>query len=180
MIEQTLGCSIREFFEREGEERFRDVEQETLGFLVAGGWRSVGSMGSVAAGSAPSPAATPGISLPVSEEPAGVVLSTGGGAVIRAVNRALLRGSGQVVYLRAMPEDVYRRLRHDQNRPLLQGVDPLQKLRDLFAARDPLYRETAHFSVETGRPSVAMLTNMIAMQLELAGVLPAQPPNPSP
>jgi shikimate kinase len=76
-----------------------------------------------------------------------------------------------VIYLRANPEDVFRRLRHDRNRPLLQVGDPLQRLRDLFALRDPLYRETAHFVVDTGRPSVATLVNMIVMQLELAGTL---------
>jgi shikimate kinase len=74
-----------------------------------------------------------------------------------------------VVYLRSSPEDLYKRLRHDRNRPLLQGVDPMQKLKDLYAQRDPLYRETAHFQIETGRPSVATLVNMIAMQLDLAG-----------
>ncbi|MFZ1606656.1 MAG: shikimate kinase, partial [Rhodoferax sp.] len=64
-------------------------------------------------------------------------------------------------------------LRHDQNRPLLQVADPLGRMRDLYAARDPLYRETAHFVIETGRPSVATLVNMIVMQLELAGVISA-------
>ena len=56
--------------------------------------------------------------------------------------------------------------------PLLQVADPLQRLRDLYAVRDPLYRETAHFVIETGRPSVATLVNMIVMQLELAGDVP--------
>jgi shikimate kinase len=65
-----------------------------------------------------------------------------------------------------------RRLRHDTQRPLLQVADPMQRLRELYAARDPLYRETAHFVVDTGRPSVASLVNMIVMQLELAGVVP--------
>jgi shikimate kinase len=46
-------------------------------------------------------------------------------------------------------------------------------MRDLFAVRDPLYRETAHFVLETGRPSVATLVNMVVMQLELSGHLPA-------
>jgi shikimate kinase len=68
---------------------------------------------------------------------------------------------------------VFRRLRHDQNRPLLQVADPLARLRDLYHVRDPLYRETAHFVIETGRPSVATLVNMIVMQLELAGVVSA-------
>ena len=62
-------------------------------------------------------------------------------------------------------------MRHDVNRPLLQVADPRGRLRDLHALRDPLYRETAHFIVDTGRPSVATLVNMIVMQLELAGTL---------
>ena len=47
--------------------------------------------------------------------------------------------------------------------------DPLQRLRSLYEQRDPLYRETAHYVIETGRPSVATLVNMVVMQLELAG-----------
>ena len=47
----------------------------------------------------------------------------------------------------------------------------MARLRDLYALRDPLYRETAHFVVETGRPSVSTLVNMVVMQLELAGVV---------
>jgi shikimate kinase len=67
-------------------------------------------------------------------------------------------------------------LRNDRNRPLLQVADPLQRLRDLFAIRDPLYREASQYVIETGRPSVATLVNMIAMQLELSG--PASTPGP--
>ena len=88
--------------------------------------------------------------------------------MLRAVNRERLRARGQVIYLKSNPEELIRRLRHDTNRPLLQVADPMAKLRELFAARDPLYRQTAHFVVETGRPSVATLVNMIVMQLELA------------
>lgn len=100
------------------------------------------------------------------------VISTGGGAVIRPATRQRLRERGQVVYLNSTPDEIFRRLRHDVNRPLLQVADPLSRLRDLYAQRDPLYRETAHFVIETGRPSVATLVNMIVMQLELAGVTP--------
>lgn len=100
------------------------------------------------------------------------VVSTGGGAVIRPATRQRLRERGQVVYLNSTPDEIFRRLRHDVNRPLLQVADPLGRLRDLYAQRDPLYRETAHFVIETGRPSVATLVNMIVMQLELAGVTP--------
>jgi shikimate kinase len=103
------------------------------------------------------------------------VIATGGGAVLRPANRERLRAAGQVFYLRSTPEEVFRRVRHDQGRPLLQVDDPLQRLRDLYAQRDPLYRETAHFVIETGRPTVPTLVNMIMMQLELNGSLPGQP-----
>ncbi|WP_363225914.1 shikimate kinase [Sphaerotilus sp.] len=102
-----------------------------------------------------------------------LVLATGGGSVLREANRQVLRDHTTVVYLRASPEELFRRLRHDTQRPLLQVADPLRKLRDLFQTRDPLYRETAHFIIETGRPSVPTLVNMILMQLELAGVVSA-------
>lgn len=101
------------------------------------------------------------------------VISTGGGAVLRSANRLHLRERTQVVYLKSTPEELFRRLRHDVNRPLLQVADPLARMRELFAVRDPLYRETAHYVLETGRPSVATLVNMVVMQLELAGMLPA-------
>jgi shikimate kinase len=135
-IENRIGCSIREFFEREGELRFRDVEQDVLDELSQG---------------------------------AAKVLSTGGGSVLRPLNRQHLHARGRVVYLKSTPEELFRRLRHDTNRPLLQVADPLAKLRSLFEERDPLYREVAHFVLETGRPSVATLVNMIVMQLELSG-----------
>jgi shikimate kinase len=103
------------------------------------------------------------------------VVATGGGAVLREANRLRLRAAGQVVYLRSTPDELFRRLRHDRQRPLLQVANPLGRLRELYAQRDPLYREAAHFTVETGRPSVPALVNMIVMQLELAGLLPPPP-----
>lgn len=107
----------------------------------------------------------------------GTVLATGGGAVLRPANRAVLQSQCQVIYLRSTPEELFRRLRHDTQRPLLQVRDPLKRLRDLYRERDPLYRETAHFIIETGRPSVPTLVNMILMQLELAGLVdPLQVP----
>ena len=173
LIEQRLGCSIREYFEREGEVAFRDVEEAVLASLLQPD-TIVGNTGATIN----TAATTTELSTAITErgkpeKPQLRVLSTGGGSVLREANRKALRAAGHVVYLRASPEDVFRRLRHDRNRPLLQVGDPVQRLRDLYALRDPLYRETAHFQVETGRPSVATLVNMISMQLELAGVLPA-------
>ena len=108
-----------------------------------------------------------------------LVLATGGGAVLRKQNREVLKTRCHVVYLRSSPEELFRRLRNDATRPLLQVPDPLGRLRELFDQRDPLYREVAHFTVETGRPSVASLVNMVLMQLELGGVIdPGLVPSP--
>lgn len=105
------------------------------------------------------------------------VVATGGGAVLREANRRVLMAATQVVYLRSTPEELFRRLRHDSQRPLLQVADPLGRLRELFRERDPLYRGTARFIIEIGRPSVPALVNMILMQLELAGIIdPAHVP----
>jgi shikimate kinase len=139
VIEARLGCSIRDYFEREGESSFRDVEESVLDELTQ---REDG------------------------------VLSTGGGAVLRPLNRERLKQRTTVVYLKSNPDELFRRLRHDVNRPLLQVADPLTRLRELHAVRDPLYREAAQFVVETGRPSVGTLVNMIIMQLELSGAIP--------
>lgn len=100
------------------------------------------------------------------------VLATGGGAVLRANNREVLRARRRVIYLRATPEELYRRLKHDTQRPLLQVVDPLRRLRELYRERDPLYRQTAHYVVEAARPTVGTLVNMVRMQLELSGEWP--------
>lgn len=101
-----------------------------------------------------------------------VVIATGGGAVLRPSNRNALHSRCHVFYLRSSPEELHRRLRHDTHRPLLQVDDPLRKLRELYRERDPLYRRTAHFVVESARPSVQALTGMVMMQLELAGLVP--------
>ena len=108
-----------------------------------------------------------------------IVLATGGGAVLRPANRDALHGRTHAFYLRSTPEELFRRLRHDTQRPLLQVADPQRRLRELFRERDPLYRRVAHFVVETARPSVPALLGMVLMQLELAGLVdPAQVPSP--
>jgi len=108
-----------------------------------------------------------------------IVLATGGGAVLRPSNRDALHTRTHVFYLRSTPEELFRRLRHDSQRPLLQVADPQRRLRDLFRERDPLYRRVAHFVVETPRPSVPALLNMVLMQLELSGLVdPRKVPSP--
>lgn len=99
------------------------------------------------------------------------VVSTGGGSVLRPANRVLLRERSCVLYLHTTPRELFRRLRNDTQRPLLQTADPLARLYQMAEQREPLYRETAHFVLEVGRPSVPLLVNTILMQLEVAGYL---------
>ena len=135
-IEQQIGMSIREYFETQGEQAFRDLETALLRRVAESGEQ--------------------------------IVLSTGGGALLREENREILRQHGTVLYLRASPEEIYRRLRHDTKRPLLQVADPLQRLRELHQERDPLYRECAHFVLDTQGSSLNMLASRILMQLDLS------------
>jgi shikimate kinase len=97
----------------------------------------------------------------------GIVLATGGGAILSEVNRELLRKNGMVIYLRGSPEHLYERTRHDRNRPLLQTENPLARLRELYRQRDPLYREVADVVVDTGRQSVAGMTRVLYGKLDL-------------
>ncbi|KQM71412.1 shikimate kinase [Xylophilus sp. Leaf220] len=90
-----------------------------------------------------------------------VVLATGGGAVLRAENRQSLRRAGRVIYLHSAPENLFRRLRHDRTRPLLQVDDPMQRLKSLYHDRDPLYREIAHEIIETGRLPASVLVQSL-------------------
>ena len=94
-----------------------------------------------------------------------IVLATGGGAVLSAENREILMRNGTVIYLRATVDDLWRRTRQDKNRPLLQTPDPRRKLTELYAQRDPLYKETAHIVVESGRRSARHLAQLLAQQL---------------
>lgn len=81
----------------------------------------------------------------------GLVLATGGGVVLNPDNRAALKAGGMVVYIDVPPENLYERIKHDRNRPLIQVADPLGRLRELHAQRDPLYREVADFVVDGRR-----------------------------
>ncbi len=135
-IERFLGCSIREFFDREGEPAFRDVEQRVIGETLA-----------------------------VAQVR---VIATGGGSVLRPANREAMKAHATVVYLHTHADDLARRLSRDTQRPLLQVADPRQRLRDLYAVRDPIYREVADIIVDTAHKSAAMLVNLISMQLDMS------------
>ena len=96
----------------------------------------------------------------------GIVLATGGGAVLDPENRRRLTARGTVVYLHALPADLYQRLRDDRRRPLLATPDPRLKLEQLYAQRDPLYRDVADRVVDTGRQSASALARDLFGRLE--------------
>ncbi|MEW8506629.1 MAG: shikimate kinase AroK [Candidatus Thiodiazotropha sp.] len=79
----------------------------------------------------------------------GIVLATGGGVVMREENRSLLSSRGMVIYLHCSVRQQFERTHRDKNRPLLSTPDPLGKLEELMALRDPLYRQTADIVVST-------------------------------
>lgn len=94
-----------------------------------------------------------------------LILATGGGAVLREQNRELLKRNGTVVYLRAPVEELFARTSRDRNRPLLQTADPMARLQELFVLRDPLYKETAHVTIDTNRQSVQQLVSDLEARL---------------
>ena len=98
----------------------------------------------------------------------GLILATGGGSVLLPENRRALSERGTVVYLHANPIELWHRTKGGEGRPLLQNGDPKAILENLYALRDPLYREIADHIIETGKPSVNQLVNTLLMQLELA------------
>jgi shikimate kinase len=130
-IERRTGADIPWIFDVEGEEGFRDREQQVIEELT--------------------------------RRP-GIVLATGGGAVLRPANRAAL-ARGLVIYLRTTLDEQLRRTGRDRKRPLLDVDDPGQVLRELFAARDPLYREVADLVVDSDSSSPRAVAQRVLSQL---------------
>jgi shikimate kinase len=96
------------------------------------------------------------------------VIATGGGAVLDAGNRAVMRASGTVVYLTVDPATQLARLRGDTGRPLLQdAADPAARLAQLQAQREPLYRATAHLVFDAGTLPPAAAAAALAARLAL-------------
>jgi len=97
-----------------------------------------------------------------------LILATGGGAVLLSENRQFLSERGTVIYLHANPIELWHRTKGGEGRPLLKSGDAKKILENLYAIRDPLYREIADYVIETGKPSVNQLVNTLIMQLELS------------
>ena len=95
----------------------------------------------------------------------GLIVATGGGAVLRPENREVLRRSGTIVYLHVAPTLLYRRMRNDSKRPLLQVKDRQEKLNHLFLQRDPIYREIADLVIDGLGGSVSSLVRDLELKL---------------
>lgn len=96
----------------------------------------------------------------------GIVLATGGGAVLAPENRSYLMERGVVVYLRASADELFRRVSRDRNRPLLQTPDPKGRLRSLLQEREPLYEQVASITFDTGSMAVAQVVRCLVPLLQ--------------
>lgn len=132
-IQRRTGVDISTIFEYEGEEGFRNREQQAIADLT-------------------------------NQE--GIVLATGGGAILREVSRQNLAARGVVIYLHCSPEQQFSRTNRDRNRPLLQTEDPLERLRQLMEEREPLYRQVADLVVSTEKRGTASVVKEIRRRLE--------------
>jgi shikimate kinase len=94
------------------------------------------------------------------------VIATGGGVVLRPANRELLRSRTCCVYLRASSELLWKRLRNDRRRPLLQVADPQARLRQMHAERAPLYEEVAHLVIDTDGLPFARIVDEVVRGVE--------------
>jgi shikimate kinase len=137
-IERRAGKSIAQIFAEDGEPAFRDLEAQVIADLCRRDR---------------------------------LVLAAGGGAPMREENRLTIRQSGKVVWLTARPETILKRMSGDaataERRPSLTGHAPLEEIVQLLARREPMYRETADFTVDTENRTPQELTAEILDRLEM-------------
>ena len=104
----------------------------------------------------------------------GIVLATGGGAVLDPRNRANLNATGTIIYLDTSIEQQLRRMSRSTTRPLLQSGDRREVLEKLRAIREPLYDELADLKIDTSGKRVKSVVAIIHRELETRGLLPLQ------
>lgn len=89
-----------------------------------------------------------------------IIISTGGGIILKERNRELMNRNGTVIYLHCDPYEIVRRLEGDSSRPLLEGENRKEKIENIFSKRLPLYRE-AQIEINTTAKSINDITNEI-------------------
>ena len=136
-IEYRAGKSIADIFAEEGEAVFRDLEVDVTADLCQQGR---------------------------------LILAAGGGAPMRAENREAMRAGGKVVWLKADPKTIHDRMADDvttaTRRPKLTSQGGLEEIEHLLSQREPLYRQTAHFEVDTEGKTPEQLVDEILPLLE--------------
>lgn len=137
-VERRAGKSIADIFGQHGEQAFRDLESHEI---EAVGRRTR------------------------------TVVALGGGAVLRAANRRILAESGRTVWLTASPETLLARLEHDPatagRRPHLTPAGGLREIREVLAAREPLYQASADLVVDTHQKRPQAVAEEIVQRLQL-------------
>jgi len=104
----------------------------------------------------------------------GIILATGGGAILAPESRCNLHERGVVVYLRASIAQQFERTSKDKTRPLLQTANPLARIKELIKIREPLYRETAHVIIDTSRRGPRSVSAEIIKQLDALQQTPVE------
>ncbi|HEY3859870.1 MAG TPA: shikimate kinase AroK [Gammaproteobacteria bacterium] len=100
----------------------------------------------------------------------GLVLATGGGAVLDPANREALKSRGLVIYLKASVDAQAARTAQNRNRPLLETEDRQARLQQLFEVRAPLYEDLAELTVDTDSGQVKQISQRIITELGRRGV----------
>lgn len=141
-IERRAGKSIARIFAEDGEPAFRDTEARVIADLCRRDR---------------------------------LVLAAGGGAPLRPESRQAMRGGGKVVWLTARPETILARMSGDATtagrRPSLTDKDPLEEIIHVLAGREPIYRESAHVTIDTEGKTPAELAAEIVERLGLVPVV---------
>ncbi|HEX9832072.1 MAG TPA: shikimate kinase [Mycobacterium sp.] len=99
-----------------------------------------------------------------------LIVATGGGMVLAPANRELMRSSGYVVHLTSSLSSQLERTRKGKHRPALEAGDPVAALRGMREAREPLYRETANFTLQTDRRNPRAVATNLMNHLQSKGI----------
>ena len=140
-IEEKEQMTISEMFAAKGETYFRGLETKCLEVLLEESNNNSQS------------------------DTMGKVISVGGGLPIKEENRQLLKQLGTVIYLKATEETIYNRLKTDTTRPLLQGDNPKQKIKNLMESREDFYDQASDFIVEVDHKGIRKIVEEIKKYL---------------
>lgn len=156
MIERKAGRTIAQIFKRQGEKKFRQMETAVLKDLAKGARAGKGK-------EERKKKYKSNIDLRNRE---GIVLATGGGIVLKAENRKMLKKLGLVVWLGARPEVIIKRVAGQTGRPLLNVPDKYAKIKNLLKARQKAYRAAADIRIDTTKMTVAQVGRKITGELK--------------